>query len=441
MNLDQRQVELSRSRTPRSKELWEKTKELIPTGHGGGMAAFKPHPIVIDHAEGCWLWDVDGNRYLDLRIGDWVNIHGHCDPDIARAVGEQMTKLVQVGAPEWDRGYRMASLLVERTPSIEKVRFFVSGTDANLAAIRIARAKTGRDKVAKSLGGYHGIADVLTAGTSLFRDPEQFAPPGVPAHAAADVVEIPFNDLAGTEEVLDRRGEELAAVLVEPVMTSAGMMPADPEYLRRLRELTEAKGIVLIFDEVVTFPIAYGGGQAHFGVVPDLTTLGKAIGGGLPASAVGGRTEFMELLDPDAFGGTAPLDMMATFGGNSAALSAGITCLEKLTPAAHERLSGLGERTRTRINALAGDLGVPLQATGLGHLVGLHWAEEPVVDYRTRLLDDREKIANINLALDNAGYYQTFVGLFFLSTAIGEQELDGFLGALERCLHDLGYVA
>jgi glutamate-1-semialdehyde 2,1-aminomutase len=434
------EIEKFRARTPRSKELWERTKEVIPMGHGGGMGYFVPHPIMVDHAKGCWLWDVDGNRYLDLRIGDWVLIHGHCDDDIALAVTQQLARSVQIGGPEWDLGYRHAALLVERTPSIDKVRYFASGTDANLCATRMARVATGRTRIAKTLGSYHGTADVLLVGTSTLRDPDEFIPPGVPEYIGTDVVEIPFNDPDGAEAILERKGAEIAALLVEPVMTAAGMIEATGEYLQRLRDVTTAMGIVLIFDEVVTFPVAYGGGQAHFGVQPDLTTLGKAIGGGLPASAVGGKAELMDLLEPDAHGGEAPMSVMATFGGNQVAMAAGIAALEKLTPEAHAGITALGDRTRAGINEIAAGYGLPLHATGLGHLIGLHWAPERVVDYATRLQDDREKVVNIMLALDNQGYYQTFTGLVLLSTAIADQEIDGFLLALDRSLHNLGYV-
>ena len=441
MNLNQAEVAKFRARTQRSLELWERTKQVMPTGHSGGMGYFLPHPILVDHAKGCWLWDVDGNRYLDLRIGDWVLIHGHCDDDIEAAVSRQMGLSVQIGGPEWDLGYRMASLLVERMPSIDKVRFFVSGTDANLCAIRLSRGFTGRTKIAKASGSYHGTADALLVGRSVLRDPDDLLPLGVPAHAADEVVEIPFNDPDGAEAILTREGADIAAVLIEPVMTAAGMVQATTEYLQRLRDVTTAIGAVLIFDEVVTFPVAYGGGQAHFGVTPDLTTLGKSIGGGLPVSAVGGRAEIMDLLDPDAHGGLAPMSVMSTFGGNQVAMAAGIATLEKLTPDVHARMNALGDLTRSRIDDIARRYGIPLHATGLGHLIGIHWAQEHVVDYRTRLLDDREKVININLALNNDGYYQTFTGLFLLSTAIGPQEIDGFLLALERALHTLGYVS
>lgn len=437
---DPTQVERFRERTARSRELHARTLEVIPTGHAGGMSWFLPgNPIAIDRASGCWIWDVDGNRYLDMRLGDWCLIHGHCDEDVNAAVREQMTRAWQIGAPEWDLGYRMASLLRDRTPSIDKVRFFASGTDANLCALRVARAYTGRHKLAKVFAGYHGTADVLLAGTSLLR-PGEFIPNGIPERTREDFVEYPFNDPDGAQEVLEREGDDIAAVIVEPVMTAAGMIEAAPEFLQRLREVTERLGIVLIFDEVVSYPVAYGGGQAQFGVTPDMTTLAKAIGGGLPASAVGGRAEIMDLLEPDAHGGKAPVDVMATFGGNLMAMAAGIATLEKLTPEAHERLSALAERTKERIDDIGRRHGVPLHTTGLGYLIGMHWSEDRVVDYETRLGDDREKIANIMLTLNNEGFHSTFTGFILLSTAIGEAEIDALLEAIERAIVRLGYA-
>lgn len=440
MDLCAGEVEKWLARTPRSKETWELTKTLIPGGHGGGMGYFLPYPLMVERAQGSRLWDVDGNEYVDLRIGDWVNIHGHCDPDVQAAISDQLTRSVQIGGPEWDLGYRFAELLVERMPSCEKVRYFASGTDANIAAIRLARVHTGRTKIAKVIGSYHGTADVLAVGHSVLRGPHEVIPAGVPPETMDQVIEFPYNDLAGAEAILREHADTLAAILVEPCLTAMGMVEADGEFLVGLRSLADSYGAVLIFDEVVTFPVAYGGGQAHYGVTPDLTTMGKAIGGGLPASAVGGRSDILDLLEPDSHGGLAPMSIMATFGGNQLAMAAGIAVLEKLTPERHQRLTTQGDLCRAEINRLGREHGLPLHATGLGHLVGIHWADKRVTDFESRLKDDREKVANINLALNNEGYYQTFTGLFLMSTALKDSEVEGFLIAFERCLATLGHI-
>jgi glutamate-1-semialdehyde 2,1-aminomutase len=430
-----------RKRTPRSLELLERTKPLIPTGHAGGMWYQLPYPVLLERGKGCRIWDVDGNEYVDLRIGDWVLIHGHCNDYIRDAIVAQLDKGVQFGCPDWDLSYRMASLLVERMPSVERVRFLVSGTEANLLAMRLARAHTGRTKIAKTQGSYHGHADHTVVGSSTVGIQPKKVPAGVVPSVADELVEIPFNDPDGAEEILEREAANVAAVLVEPVQGAAGMIDASTEYLQRLRDVTARLGIVLIFDEVVTFPVAYGGAQAYHQVTPDLTTMSKAIGGGLPMSAVGGRSEIMDLLDPELYGGVAPVTSVSTFGGNQVSLAAGIAALELLTPEVHARVQAIGDRARNGIDELGRSYDIPLHSSGLGHLFGMHWAPERVVDYRTRMQSDRQKIVNLHLALMNQGYYQMSLGYFLISTEIGEEEIDGFLAALERALHTLELVA
>ena len=429
-----------RDRTRRSLELLARTKPLIPTGHAGGMWYQLPYPVLLDHANGARVWDVDGNEYLDMRIGDWVLPLGHRNDAVRDAIVAQLDRAVQLGCPEWDLAHRMASLLVERMPSVERVRFLASGTETNLLALRLARAHTGRTKLAKAQGSYHGIADVLVVGDASINFAAGGVPAGVTPGVAQDVVEFPFNDPDGAEAILTSHAEDIAAVLIEPIMGAAGMVPASTDFLRRLREVTTRVGIVLIFDEVVTFPTAYGGAQAHHGVTPDLTVMSKAIGGGLPQAALGGSAEIMSLLDPELHDGRAPVLAASTFGGNVTALAAGIAALEQLTPQLHARVQAVGERMRSGIDELGGAYGIPLHATGFGHLYGLHWAPERVVDYRTRMLDDNEKLANVMLGLMNEGVYQFSFGTLLIGAAHGDTEIDEFLGALERALHAVDLV-
>ena len=217
-----------------------------------------------------------------MRIGDWVMVDGHGDPHVRDAIVDQLDKAGQFGCPEWDLAYRLGSLIQERMPSVERIRFQVSGTETNLLALRLARAYTGRTKLAKATGSYHGIADILIAGTPSIRYVETTLPAGVTEGVAQDVVEYPFNDPDGTEEVLTREADNIAAVIVEPVMGAAGMIPATQEFIQRLRAVTERLGIVPDLREVVTFPMAYGGAQAYLGIRPDLRRSSKSIGGGLP---------------------------------------------------------------------------------------------------------------------------------------------------------------
>jgi glutamate-1-semialdehyde 2,1-aminomutase len=429
-----------RERNRLSFERLEQMKPLIPTGHAGGMWYQLPYPVLLERGNGPRVWDVDGNEYLDMRIGDWVMAIGHRNEAVREAIVAQLAKASQLGCPEWDLSYRMATLLIDRMPSVERVRFLASGTETNLLALRLARAHTRRNKLAKAQGSYHGIADVLVVGDSSIAFAESGIPAGVTPGVAQDVIEFPFNDPDGAQEVLEREAENLAAVMVEPIMGAAGMVPATTEFLQRLREVTQRLGIVLIFDEVVTFPMAYGGAQAYHGVTPDLTSMSKSIGGGLPQAAIGGRAEIMDLLDPDLHGGSAPVLAASTFGGNVAALAAGLACLEQLTPEVHQRIQANGERLREGINELGRRLGIPLHATGLGHLYGLQWAEERVVDYHTRMNSDGEKIANVMLGLLNEGVYQYSFGTLLIGASHGESEIDEFLDKLERALHNVELV-
>jgi len=439
--LDGEQEQIYRERTGRSRKLLAESRRLIPTGHGGGMWYQLPYPVLLDRGKGCWVWDADDNRYLDLRIGDWVMILGHANEAVREAIVGQLEKGTQFGCADAELSFEMASILIDRVPSLERIRFLVSGTEANILAVRLARAFTGRNKVAKAEGSYHGHSDLLVSGSSTTSIQPKMIPLGVSPSVVHEFLEIPFNDPDGAEEILERNSNEVAAILIEPVQGAAGMIEASREYLQRLREVSTRLGIVLIFDEVVTFPIAFGGAQAHHQITPDLTTMSKSIGGGLPLSAVGGRSEIMDLLDPGLHGGIAPVTSVSTFACNQAALAAGIACLKQLTPALHEHINAVGNRARTGIDELGRKYDVPLHSTGLGHLFGMHWAPEKVVDYPTRMQDDRQKIINLHLALMNQGYYQMSLGYFLLSSEVGEADIDNFLSALELSMHALGYVS
>jgi glutamate-1-semialdehyde 2,1-aminomutase len=395
--------------------------------------------MLLERGKGARVWDVDGNEYFDGRIGDWVLIHGHCNDTIRDAIVKQLDIAVQFGSPEWDLGYRMASMLVERMPSFEKVRFAVSGTDVNQLAMRLARAYTGRTKLAKCNAGYHGIADHLLLANGIAYDPNS-VPAGILPTAVDQVVVLPFNELEETAAIIEREAKNIASILVEPIQGVAGMIPATLEYLQLLRDLADKHDIVLIFDEVVTFPVEYGGGQAHYGITPDLTTLSKSIGGGLPLGAVGGRAEIMNLMEPAEHDWKPPVVAASTFGGNQAALAAGITCLELLPREEHVRLQGMGQRARDGIDALGVKHGIPLHATGFGHIFAMHWAEERVASYKTLVKDDKEKIVNLGVALNNEGYYSWSFGAYLLSTAVTDADIDGLIEATDRALHAVDLV-
>ncbi|HEV2083735.1 MAG TPA: aminotransferase class III-fold pyridoxal phosphate-dependent enzyme, partial [Gemmatimonadales bacterium] len=270
-----REEEVYRLRTPASRRFFAEAREYLPGGDSRSTLFYRPYPAVMDRGEGCWLYDIDGNRLLDFTGNHSSLVHGYGHPAIAEAVQHQLGKgTCFPGSTEPQ--LRLAKLLCERIPSVERIRFTSSGTEASMNAIRAARAFTGRARIATIEGGYHGLS----------------------ADATAGVVALPFNEIDAAAGILEAEGEHLAAVVVEPVLGSAGMIPAEGDYLEMVRETTRRLGIILIFDEVVSFRVAMGGGQEYFGVSPDLTCLGKLIGGGFPLGAFGGRADIMALFDP-----------------------------------------------------------------------------------------------------------------------------------------------
>ena len=317
---------------------------------------------------------------------------------------------------------RLAESLAARVPSLERVRFTTSGTEAVLYAIRVARAFTDRRKILKFEGCYHGgYDDVLVSVDQGLGEPDW--PRGVSASAGidgADTLVAPFNDVDTADRIVKEHASELAAVIVEPVMVR-GMIPASQTFLRGLREITVANDVPLIVDEIVTFRLAIGGAQALYGILADITVLGKLIGGGLPIGAVGGRTDIMSHFDPAYF---HPAHHSGTFAGSPVACAAGLVVLELLTAEAIDRLHGLGDRLRSGLQTALANLDISAQVTGSRMLVGLHLADRPVTDYRSARAADREGMRLLHMALLNRGLFTRANGSYFLSTATGESEID-----------------
>jgi glutamate-1-semialdehyde 2,1-aminomutase len=320
------------------------------------------------------------------------------------------------------------------------VRFTNSGTEATLNAIRAARAFTGRARIAKVEGGFHGTADDVMV--SIHPSAEEAGPrarpqatphsKGLPAEVVGSVTVLPFNDVDGAREILESVGDELAAVLVEPVLGSAGMIPAEKPYLEMLREVTSRLGIVLVFDEVVSFRVAYGGAQEYFNVTPDLTCLGKLIGGGFPLGAFGGRSDIMAMFDPSQ--GRPAIPHPGSHNANPMGMVAGAATLELLTPQALTQLNSRGESLRQDLTAAFAEAGIPAQITGLGSLFALHLTEQPVRCYRDTLAAQSELRHQIFLGLYNEGVLIDPRGVGNLSTVIGNEETDRFGTALRTVL-------
>lgn len=423
-------------RTPKSREAYERVKSLIPAGSPGGLGlTHYPYQVFMERGEGCYMWDLDGNRYLDLVNGDWLMPLGHGNPAVKAAIKAQLEKGTTFAAPPGDLGYELASLIQKRMPSVEMIRFATSGTEANQNAMRVARTFTGRGKIAKLSGAYHGTADQLVIKNGLNTDPS-YEPPGLMPGTREDVVLLPPNDADTCEKIIEREKNDLAAVLLESIMGVCGFLCSSHEFVRRIRAVTEKYGILLILDEVVTMPLDTGGAQGYYNIKPDLTTFGKAIGGGLPLAAYGGRRDVMGLLDPHQHEYNPPLAIAATMGGMAICLAAGIAALKQLTPEAHRHLHALGDHMREGINKIGQKYKVPLQATGIGQFTGIHWTPTRVVDYPSFTTSDRRIVDRICFSLATQGFLGFAIGDFVLSTPMTTADIDQFLAAMEQALKD-----
>ncbi|EKP94897.1 glutamate-1-semialdehyde 2,1-aminomutase [Thermaerobacter subterraneus] len=355
-------------RAARSRELWERARQLLPGGVSSPVRAFAAvggTPRFIDRAKGPYVTDVDGIRYVDYVMAWGPLILGHAHPAVVQAVQRQAEQGTAYGAPT-EVELALAEAITAAMPSMERVRFVNSGTEAAMSALRLARAFTGRDKIVKFAGCYHGHADSLLveAGSGVLTLGLPGSP-GVTAGAAADTWVLPYNDVAAVEELFARHGEEIAAVIVEPIAGNMGVVPPDPGFLPALRRLTREAGALLIFDEVITgFRVGLGGAQGLLGIVPDLTCLGKIIGGGLPVGAYGGRADIMERVAP-----AGPVYQAGTLSGNPLAMAAGLATLEVVSqPGTYERLERQAARLAEGLLAEARAQDVPYCVQRVGSM-------------------------------------------------------------------------
>jgi len=422
-----------RARTPKSSHLFEAAKAALPGGDTRSVLYFPPYPTFLERGSGCRVWDVDGNEYIDFLNNYTSLIHGHAHPVMVEAVCNQVRKGTAFASPT-ESQIQLAKRLQLRMPSLELVRFCNSGSEATLMAIRAAKAFTGRNKVLKLEGGYHGHHDaaiVHTARTSTGTSPNEQQ--GLFCGIVADVVSIPANDLESATKVFEAYQDDLAGVIVEPVMGSAGMIPLEPAFLHHLADAAHSARAVLIFDEVITMRLAYGGAQQIYSLRPDLTTMGKLIGGGLPVGAFGGRAEIMALFDPAA----ARLHHSGTFNGNPATLAAGIVALDLLTEEVIDHINRLGERLRSRLREVIEREEVDAQLTGIGSLIGIHFTRGPIRNYRDALQAPRTLLSLLHLLLLNRGIMTAPRGLFSISTAMRESEIEQFVSAFEDSISDI----
>jgi glutamate-1-semialdehyde 2,1-aminomutase len=418
--------------TSRSAQIMARARALMPGGVNSPVRAFRGvggEPFIVERGEGARIYDVDGNSYIDFVLSWGALALGHAAPVILDALDEAMRRGTSFGIPT-EAEVELAELVNERMPHVERMRFVSSGTEATMSALRVARAYTGREIVLKFDGCYHGHADsfLVRAGSGVATLGLADSP-GVPSALAALTIVAPFNDVAAVANILDRHAGRVAAIIVEPVVGNAGFIPPDPAFLPGLRTLADTHGSLLIFDEVMTgFRIAPGGARERFGVTADMTTLGKVIGGGLPAAAYGGRRDLMELVAPDG-----PVYQAGTLSGNPLAMAAGLATLRALTPALHDRIADRTCRLVTSLREIAARAGIPFTADCAGSMWGFFFREEPVRSFQDAKSADVARYRRVFHEALARGVYlaPSAFEAAFMSAAHGDREIDEALSALE----------
>lgn len=422
--------------TTHSQQLFSQAQTLFPGGVNSPVRAFRAvggQPLFIDRGEGAYLYDVDGNRLIDYVLSWGPLILGHAHPRVVQAIAEAAARGTSYGAPS-PLELELAQLIQQFMPSLELMRFVNSGTEATMSALRLARAFTGRHKIIKFEGCYHGHADMLLvqagSGVATLGLPDS---PGVPPNTVADTLVAPFNDLPAVEQLFAQFPNQIAAVIVEPVAGNMGVVPPQGIFLSGLRSLTQTHGSLLIFDEVMTgFRVHRNGAQALYGIQPDLTTLGKVIGGGLPVGAYGGRRDIMQMVAP-----AGPMYQAGTLAGNPLAMRAGIETLKELqTPGVWETLEQRAAQLVAGLSAAAKSAKIPTVTQRVGIMFTTFFTDHPVTNWATAKPADTQRFGRFFRAMLENGVYlapsQFEAG--FLSTAHGEAEINATVEAAEKAL-------
>jgi glutamate-1-semialdehyde 2,1-aminomutase len=425
--------------TNRSEEIFGAAQKLMPGGVSSPVRAFKSvggQPIVFDRVRGAYIWDVDGNQYIDY-VGTWgPAICGHTHPEVIAALKEALDKGTSFGAPCALENV-LAEMVIEAVPSIDMVRFVNSGTEACMSVLRLMRAFTGREKVIKFEGCYHGHADMFLvkagSGVATLGLPDS---PGVPKSVTSNTLTAPYNDLEAVKQLFADNPDQISGIILEPVVGNAGFIPPDAGFLEGLRLITQENGALLVFDEVMTgFRIAYGGAQEKFGVTPDLTTLGKVIGGGLPVGAYGGRKDIMSMVAP-----AGPMYQAGTLSGNPLAMTAGIKTLELLQkPGAYEQLDRITKKLVDGLLAIAKENGHAVCGGHISGMFGMFFTGGPVQNYDDSKKSDLSKFSKYHRGMLERGIYlapsQFEAG--FTSLAHTEEDIDRTLAATREVMSSL----
>ena len=430
----------------RSATLFERAQHVMPSGYTRHMAVSPPYPIYADHAEGCWITDVDGNRYIDFVNNFTALIHGHGRQEILDVVTGQANRLMSAIMP-CEAEIQLAELLCDRISGIERVRFMNSGTEAVMIAVKAARAYTEKTRIAKMEGGYHGQYDLIEP--SHRPSPDQWGPVeapnavphqhGTPQSLLDEVLVLPINDVENSRQLLRRHASELAAVLIDPYRIHLGNIEPDQDYLEMLREETRALGIVLIFDEVMCLRVGYHGRQGQVGISPDLTTMGKIIGGGLPIGGLGGSREVMSVFELD--GMDAKVKHSGTFTANGMSMATGFVGMSLLTPEVFAELDARGEQLREGLNQLISDRRLDAHVVGEGSLSGIMLNARPARNFRELAAlwtpEFNTRTMALQRALLNEGVL-TLRGMLVGSTPMTDEDIAFTIEAAGRAFDAMG---
>lgn len=411
---------------------FKEAKKLMPGGVNSPVRAFKSvqmDPIFMERGKGSKIYDIDGNEYIDYVLSWGPLILGHTNDQVVEALKKVAEMGTSFGAPTVKEN-ELAKLVQERVPSIEIVRMVSSGTEATMSALRLARGYTKRNKILKFEGCYHGHGDSLLikagSGVATLGLPDS---PGVPEGVAINTITVPYNDLEGVKVAFEQFGDDIAGVIVEPVAGNMGVVPPLPGFLEGLREITKQYGSLLIFDEVMTgFRVGYNCAQGYFGITPDLTCLGKVIGGGLPVGAYGGRAEIMEQIAP-----SGPIYQAGTLSGNPLAMTAGYETLSQLTPESYDEFIRKGDMLEAGLKKAAEKYDIPITVNRAGSMIGFFFTNEHVINYETAKSSNLDYFAAYYREMANQGVFlppSQFEGLF-LSTAHSDEDIAKTIAAAE----------
>ena len=433
-----------RSDRSRSKQLYEQGLRVLPGANSRHSVTMDPYPIYVSSGRGCRIVDVEGEERIDFINNMTSLVHGHAHPAIVEAVKKQLERGTAFAMPT-EPELELASLLVERVDYIDKLRFCNSGTEAVMLAIKAARAFTGKHKIAKIEGAYHGTYDYAQVsegpGPEEWGDPtepDSATEPSVAPSVKTDVIVMPWNDIQACASIIEKHREELAAVLIDPLPAALGWIAPEPGFLESLREITRGYGILLISDEVISFRVSYNGACQEYGIKPDITALAKIMGGGFPVGAVGGSDEVMEVFDHRK---GHKVHHGGTFNANPITMTAGLTAMKLMTPEAFDRLNEMGDHVRGRLNQLIARREAPAQVTGKGSLFWLHLTDKKMENFRDFVNNGPDKSLFHRFSQEMLGHGIVYAGrgLSCLSTVMGQEELDAYVDAVDASLDAVSF--